>query len=101
MNAPFPDPLTIAAAKDYRANLPKRRGRETAPLRCEFSREMQRSHICDVLGPVPADALAAHVALQFGDDDEAYFRLSRIVASIREAARSFDALRAATAKGGE
>lgn len=94
MNVPINDPLTVAAAKDYHANLPKRRGRETAtPLADEFSREMQRMHICEVLGPVPTDALAAHVALQFGDDREAYYRLARLVASIREAARSFDALR--------
>ncbi|CAN2533035.1 hypothetical+protein [Methylocapsa aurea] len=99
MNAPsFPDPLTIAAAKDYHGNLPKHRSRGVTAPRCAFSRDMLRKHILEALGPIPADALAAFVALDLGDDDLAYDRLAAVVACVREAAHSMNELRAATAR---
>ena len=92
------DNLTVEAARAYRSNLPKRRGRETAPPASGLSTLLLRSHIADVLGDVPRDALAATVALDLGDDDLAYDRLAAVVSCVREAARSMNELRAATAK---
>jgi hypothetical protein len=95
MSSPITDPLTIAAAEDYRRNLPQRRGRETAPIIDDFTREMMRAYIAEVIGPIPHDALAAHVALQFGDDDSAYHYFATIVARVREGARAMNQLRGA------
>lgn len=95
------DHLTIEAARDYRANLPKRRGREMAPLRSEFSQDILRAHILEMLGPVPADALAAFVALDLGDDALAYDRLAAVVARVREAAKTMNELRVAADREAE
>ncbi|HEY8065606.1 MAG TPA: hypothetical protein VIF40_12930 [Methylosinus sp.] len=101
MSAPLPDPLTAEAAGAYRAMLPKRRGRETAPQRDAFSREMLRAHILEMLGPIPADALAAFVALDLGDDDLAYDYLAAVVQRVREAAHSMNELRRAAERESE
>jgi hypothetical protein len=54
-----------------------------------------RARLLDELGPIPAEALAAFVCIDLGDDDEAHERMARVVALVREAAKLFNALRRA------
>ena len=51
-----------------------------------------RDLFLDAIGPVPAEALAAFVAADLGDDDEARERMSRVVAHVRAAAKLFNQL---------
>lgn len=53
----------------------------------------ERLAILEALGDVPAQSLAAFVALDLGDDAEARERLADVVARVREAARLFNQMR--------
>lgn len=83
------------------APLAKQHRRALAPDDGGFNAHMLRTHIIDVLGDVPRDALAATVALDFADDDHAYDRLAAVIACLREAATSMNELRRATRRGAE
>lgn len=48
-----------------------------------------------------AEALAAFVAVDLGDDAEAHVRMARVVADVKEAARIFNALRRAKSEASE
>lgn len=63
----------------------------------DFSTGLLRLEILEALGGVPAQSLAAFVALDMGDDAEARARLKFVVEHVREAARLFNDL---TAGGG-
>ncbi len=52
-----------------------------------------RSACLEALGDVPAQSLAAFVALDMGDDAEAQERLADVVSRVREAARLFNQLK--------
>lgn len=80
----IPCPLAFAEAlADYH-------GRPIA----DFSAgEVLRSACLEELGDVPAQSLAAFVALDMGDDAEAHERLADVVARVREAARLFNQMR--------
>ena len=54
-----------------------------------------RALFLDAIGPVPAEALAAFVAADLGDDDEAYERMKIVVDCVRRAAKLFKTLRRA------
>jgi len=56
----------------------------------DFSRSLLRLEILDALGDVPAQSLAAFVALDMGDDAEARERLADVVSRVRETARLFN-----------
>lgn len=55
-----------------------------------LSRDITRLAILEVLGDVPAQSLAAFVALDMGDDAEARERLADVVSRIKETARLFN-----------
>ena len=59
----------------------------------DFSNGLLRLEILEALGDVPAQSLAAFVALDLGDDAEARERLADVVARVREAARLFNQMR--------
>lgn len=52
-----------------------------------------RSACLEALGDVPAQSLAAFVALDMGDDVEAHERLADVVFRVKEAARRFNQMR--------
>lgn len=59
----------------------------------DFSRGIIRLEILDALGDVPAQSLAAFVALDMGDDAEARERLADVVSRVKEAARLFNKMK--------
>ena len=52
-----------------------------------------RSACLEALGDVPAQSLAAFVALDMGDDAEAQERLADVVSRVRETARLFNQMK--------
>lgn len=59
----------------------------------DFSRGLIRLDILDALGDVPAQSLAAFVALDMGDDAEACERLATVVSRVKRAARLFNQMK--------
>lgn len=80
-----------AAAREYRGE----------PPQAKPDRGLLRAQFLDAIGPVPAESLAAFVAVDMGDDVEAHERMARIVSHVKEAAKLFNALRAAESEGSE
>jgi hypothetical protein len=56
----------------------------------DYSPGLLRLQIFDALGGVPAQSLAAFVALDMGDDVEARERLADVVSCVRKATRLFN-----------
>ncbi len=59
----------------------------------DLSRGLLRLKILEALAYVPAQALAAFVALDMGDDAEAHERLADVVSRVKEAARLFNQMK--------
>lgn len=57
--------------------------------------DLIRALFLDALGDVPAQSLAAFVAADLGDDDEAHQRMEIVVDCVKRAAKLFNALRRA------
>jgi hypothetical protein len=55
---------------------------------------MRRAFVAECLDTVPADVVGAQFALESGDDSEAFHRLTRVVLAVKDAARTFNELRA-------
>jgi hypothetical protein len=55
--------------------------------------DVLRSACLEALGDVPAQSLAAFVALDLGDDAEAHDRLADVVSRVKEAARLFNQMK--------
>jgi hypothetical protein len=55
--------------------------------------DVLRSACLEALGDVPAQSLAAFVALDMGDDTEAHDRLADVVSRVKEAARLFNQMK--------
>lgn len=87
MNALYPSlrETFSAAAREYRGE----------PPLAKLDPGWLRARLLDELGPVPAEALAAFVAVDMGDDVEAHERMARVVDHVRRAAKLFNQIRRA------
>lgn len=87
--------LFAEAAREYRAALPRRsHEKPKGEPASELTQFMRRAFIADCLERVPEDVAGAQLALDRGDDGEAFHRLTRVVIAVKEAARTFNELRA-------
>lgn len=88
-----------AAAREWRKNNARPPKPEAAERASDLTQTMRRAFVCECLDTVPRDVAHAQAALEYGDDGHAFLHMTRVVLAVKDAARTFNELRAAERAG--